>query len=107
MVMRTDTQQTKNILIETLRQGEHALHAMFRASLRAQGRGTQDGNRKDAMVSRTSRAPFLATKKQDDHRRRASALDERNRGTRSVSQAVRAKRVRPFHIKRSAYAERT
>ncbi len=49
-------------------------------------------------MSRTSRAPFLATKKQDDHRRRASVLDARNRGTRSVPQAVRAKRVRPLHF---------
>ena len=33
-------------------------------------------------------------------RRRASDLDARDRGVRSVPQAVRAKRVRPFHIKR-------
>ena len=33
-----------------------------------------------------------------DECRRASVLDARNRGTRSVPQAVRAKRVRPLHF---------
>ena len=35
-----------------------------------------------------------------EQRRRASGFDARNRGTQGVPQAVRAKRVRPFHIKR-------
>ncbi len=38
-------------------------------------------------------------------RRRASALDARNRGTQSVPQTVRAKRVRPFHTYVSAHAD--
>ena len=35
-----------------------------------------------------------------EQRRRASGFDARNRGTQGVPQVVRAKRVRPFHIRR-------